>query len=705
MTVQPVTVRETNDSPTPPKRSALRLEIQALRALAVAVVVLFHFWPGRMPGGYIGVDVFFVISGFLITGHLLREVDASGRVALARFWARRARRLLPAAYLVVLATAIATVVLVPATLWQQWFREIAGATLYVENWVLSADAVDYLAADNSPSAVQHYWSLSAEEQFYLVWPVLVLLAAVAAHRTKCSRRGAVALLLAAATLASFVYSLWLTAENPASAYFVTTTRAWQFGAGALLALWLARDRRDGPAPSAPLRSTVSWAGLLTIVVCALVYDSGTPFPGTAAVPPVLATLAVIWAGFPRGPGAPSSLMAWRPVQYAGEISYSLYLWHWPAIVILPFALGHNPGLVERAGLLVAVVLAAAASKRFVEDPARRARRWKLQQTGRALGLTAASGIVLALVAGAGWAYATHRAQEQTGLAERVVADPPPCFGASAMDRDDPCDNPELTGVLIPSPEAARDDTSPHPECFTDFREDDLKDCTFGPADDPDVPHVVLVGDSHARAMLPAYLDLAEQGKIVLSPKLKTSCAWTTGTIDRDDPLRSETCETWKTRLQPWLVDHADEIDLIITTGYQKILSGSAPEQVENMQAAWQPLADLGVPIVAVPDNPIHDFNPSDCLAQVDDLDSGSCAVTREEAFPFPDTFADTAEVVQGATTMNLSDLYCWEKSCPSVIGGVNVYRDGSHMTSTFTKTMAPYIYRELRELDALPAPS
>ncbi|GAA1710076.1 acyltransferase family protein [Isoptericola hypogeus] len=705
MTLQPVAEREGTDRPTPAQRRPLRLEIQALRALAVAVVVLFHFWPGRMPGGYVGVDVFFVISGFLITGHLLREVDASGRIALARFWARRARRLLPAAYLVIVVTTIATVALVPATLWQQWFREIAGATLYVENWVLSADAVDYLAADNSPSAVQHYWSLSAEEQFYLVWPVLVLLAALVAHRVKRSPRGAVAVALGAATLASFGYSLWLTVENPASAYFVTTTRAWQFGAGALLALWLARQRRGRLVPSAPLRSAVSWAGLLTIVACAFVYDAGTPFPGTAAIPPVLATLAVIWAGSPQGPGAPSPLMAWRPVQYAGEISYSLYLWHWPAIVILPFALGHEPGLLERVALLVAVVLAAAASKRFVEDPARTARRWKLHHTGRVLALTAASGVVLALVAATGWAYAGHRAQEQAGLAERIVADPPPCFGAAAMDRSNPCDNPDLDDLLIPSPEAARDDMSPHPECFTDFTEDDLKDCTFGPVDDAGVPHVVLIGDSHARAMLPAYLDLAEQGKIVLSPKLKTSCAWTTGTINRDDPIRSETCETWKSQLQPWLVEHADQIDLIVTTGYQKILSGDAQQQVDHMRAAWQPLADLGVPIVAVPDNPIHGYNPSDCLAQVDDLQAGSCSVTREEAFPFPDTFTNTAEAVEGAKVMDLTDYYCREKACPSVIGGVNVYRDGSHMTSTYTKTLAPYIYRELRALDALPAPS
>ncbi|MCW2807720.1 MAG: oatA 3, partial [Marmoricola sp.] len=144
--------------------------------MAVLLVLLFHLWPDRLPGGYIGVDVFFVISGFLITSHLLREVDRTGSVSLAGFWARRLRRLLPAAYVVLLTTAVAVLAWVPRLLWEQFFGEILAAALYVENWTLAVNSVDYLAADNSPSPAQHYWTLSAEEQFYLAWPLLVLLA-------------------------------------------------------------------------------------------------------------------------------------------------------------------------------------------------------------------------------------------------------------------------------------------------------------------------------------------------------------------------------------------------------------------------------------------------------------------------------------------------------------------------------------------------
>ncbi|MGH2840935.1 MAG: acyltransferase family protein, partial [Solirubrobacteraceae bacterium] len=155
--------------------TVVRPEIQALRAVAVMTVVIFHLWPDTLPGGFVGVDVFFAISGFLITLHLLREVERTGRVSIAGFWARRARRILPAALVVLLFCVVMTLAIVPQIHWDQSFREIRASTLYVENWQLAADAVDYQAQDNAPSSVQHFWSLSAEEQFYLVWPVLIVL--------------------------------------------------------------------------------------------------------------------------------------------------------------------------------------------------------------------------------------------------------------------------------------------------------------------------------------------------------------------------------------------------------------------------------------------------------------------------------------------------------------------------------------------------
>src|SRR3954463_13198223 len=215
----------------PIARVDVRPEIQGLRAVAVAVVVVCHFWPSALPGGFVGVDVFFVISDFLITSHLLREVARTGRVSLAAFWARRARRILPAALLVLALCALATVAFVPEVHRQQFFAEIRASTFYVQNWELAHSAVDYFAAGDGPSPVQHFWSLSAEEQFYLVWPVLILAAAAIGARRGRERRVFAA--LAAVTAASFAYSVHKTGADPRAAYFVTSTRAWEFGAGGL----------------------------------------------------------------------------------------------------------------------------------------------------------------------------------------------------------------------------------------------------------------------------------------------------------------------------------------------------------------------------------------------------------------------------------------------------------------------------------------
>jgi peptidoglycan/LPS O-acetylase OafA/YrhL len=257
---------------SPPARRALRAEIQALRAAAVALVLVYHLWPAVLPGGFVGVDVFFAISGFLITSLLLREAERTGRVSLRAFWARRARRILPAALLTVLVCALATVAFVPLTHWDQFFAEMRASTAYVQNWQLAGDAVDYLAAANAPSPVQHYWSLSIEEQFYLLWPVLIAAAlAVTRRRPARVRRAVVAAALAGATALSLFYSMAHTAADPAAAYFVTPTRAWELGAGALLALVAPFDRS-----SAALRSLLSWVGIAAIAVAALTYTAATP---------------------------------------------------------------------------------------------------------------------------------------------------------------------------------------------------------------------------------------------------------------------------------------------------------------------------------------------------------------------------------------------------------------------------------------------
>ncbi|WP_313405415.1 acyltransferase family protein [Aeromicrobium sp.] len=683
-------------------RDRFRAEIAALRAVAVLLVVLFHLWPGRLPGGYIGVDVFFVISGFLITGHLLRETADTGRIDLARFWARRARRLLPAAYLVLATTGVAVWLWMPLMDWRQNFKEIIGSALYVQNWVLASDSVDYLAAAEAPTAVQHYWTLSIEEQFYLVWPLLVLLAVVLAARLGRSQKAVLAVVLGVATAASLAYSLWITQANPPAAYFVTPARAWQFGAGALLALVMGSTtvRRGAPA------ALVSWAGFASLAWCGLAYDSATPFPGTAALVPVIGTLAVIWAGEPAGRLSPTPIMRWRATHTLGEISYSMYLWHWPPIVILPYILTSDLGFWPRVGILVFTIVAAWATKRWVEDPARFTHRFGLRKPA-VTGLATLAGAGL-LVAGCVTGYQSAVAAENRAaqVAEELTEDAPPCFGAASRNPEKDCHNPELDDQLVPTPEAVTEDfASGFPGCFAGVHDTDLNDCTFGDLSDRSLPHVILVGDSHARSFLPALVRMADQKLITLSAQLKSSCAWTRDPIDHEDPLRVSSCQEWKKNLQGWLLDEAPTTDLILTTGYARMLGGSNTERIESMKAAWRPLVREDVRVVAVRDNPRHPQTPQKCLSQLDEITPDACGISREKGLGYFDAFLATGRQVDGAQALDLTPFYCDEDECPAIIGGVNVYRDNSHLSVTYVRTMTPFVYRQLVGMGALPRPS
>ncbi|MCB8044832.1 acyltransferase [Microbacterium oxydans] len=346
-----------------PRERVFRTDIQALRAVAIGLVVLNHLWPTRITGGYVGVDVFFVISGFLITGHLVGEMTRTGGVRLGAFYARRIRRLLPAAFVVLAVSLVLLIAFLPYPRWARNAWEIAASAGYVENWYLAAMSVNYSALNDAASMVQHYWSLSVEEQFYIVWPLLLLAALAASARLgrRSSRPGggersaSRALLLVVTTVgvlslgASIVYTILA----PSQAYFATFTRGWEFAVGGAVALLGARLRL--PRIVAQI---VSILGFVLIAFSAFAYDHTTSFPGYAALVPVLGTAAVIVAGTSYSRLWHARVTALPPVQWVGGISYSLYLWHWPLIVAAPFVIGAEASTLSKVGVLaISIVLA------------------------------------------------------------------------------------------------------------------------------------------------------------------------------------------------------------------------------------------------------------------------------------------------------------------------------------------------------------
>ncbi|HEU4894901.1 MAG TPA: acyltransferase, partial [Acidimicrobiia bacterium] len=303
-----------------------RLDIEGMRALAVIAVLLFH---GSVPwaeGGYVGVDVFFVISGFLITGLLLREMETTGGVQLSRFYARRARRLLPASFLTLAATAVMTLLVLPANRWASIAGDLSASALYVVNWRLAGRSVDYLAADTAASPVQHFWSLSVEEQFYAVWPLLMILVGVKLFSR--SRGLALKATLGAVFVLSFVWSVWYTGSSPGEAYFATTTRLWELALGGGLALSQNSLRRL-PRPAA---EGLAIAGVSAICLAVLTYGPSTSFPSFTALLPTVGAAALIAAGTAHPETTVGRALSLKPLVWIGGLSYSIYLFHWPMVV-------------------------------------------------------------------------------------------------------------------------------------------------------------------------------------------------------------------------------------------------------------------------------------------------------------------------------------------------------------------------------------
>ncbi|WP_363551283.1 acyltransferase family protein [Microbacterium sp. LWH12-1.2] len=669
--------------------------MQALRAIAIAAVVLNHLWPNRLTGGYVGVDVFFVISGFLITSHLTREVAATGRIALAAFYARRVRRLLPAALLVLIVSAIGTLLLLPYPRWPRAGAEIAASAGYVENWFLSAMSVNYSALNDQATVAQHYWSLSVEEQFYLLWPLLLLAASWWASKRSARPRLVAAVVLVVLVVVSLTASVIATTVIPSQAYFATYTRAWEFGVGGLLAL---TAKRRLPGAGAEMLAIV---GLVMIVLAAVFFGPATPFPGYAALLPVLGTAAVIFAGTGRERLWHSAVTGTRPVQWIGDVSYSLYLWHWPLIVLVPFLVGVAPSTVMKLGILALSLLLAWATALFVERPGQ---RWNFLAASPRRTLLAMLGAVVAVALVGGGLVLAGRAVSS--------ADVPPvsvtihdCVGPQAMDPGAVC--PDRFGaaadvVMGPgnayfaTPDECRADPALLP--FGDTTATVVCDFSAGAAD---APAVWLVGDSHAQQWQGAVFDLARTEGWIVTTSFGGGCpvidAPFVGFRTPASAAEQERCEAWSSAVQPAVLASAPDVVLTSSAGrVQLVDDGSDRPQTDQfadgLQRTWRAWADAGVAVIALGGVPFNgEVRSPDCLL-VNARNPLACAVPVAEAQPTdPYLLAASAAADPAIRSFDAGPYFCDEARCYAAIGGTAVFYDADHLNLDYVRRFAPML--------------
>jgi peptidoglycan/LPS O-acetylase OafA/YrhL len=377
-----------------------RPDIEGLRAIAVGLVLVFHAYGTPFSGGFVGVDAFFVISGFLITDILLREHSKTGRVSILGFYARRARRILPASALVVVTTVVAAYYFLGFLTGNDVAIAAKWTAVFAANIHFGFVGTDYFGSRLPPSPLLHMWSLGVEEQFYVLWPGLFLALVLIVRGTR--HRHALAASLTAIIAASFAWSVYQTEAVPTWAYFSPFTRACELGTGALVAVL-------GPAINRKLKQrrvaeALALTGLAGIASCALFLNSSTPYPGASIAWPVVSTALLIAAGCTDVRTSVERLLSLRLMQWVGARSYSLYLWHWPILSIAAqYSVRHLSGL-QTSGLLLLTILASALTYRLVENPIRRARSLA---TRPGVSLAVGAALIAITIALAQWLIAHH----------------------------------------------------------------------------------------------------------------------------------------------------------------------------------------------------------------------------------------------------------------------------------------------------------
>ncbi|MEU9332047.1 acyltransferase family protein [Streptomyces sp. NPDC048290] len=656
-----------------------RPDIQGLRAIAIMMVVAMHCGILDIHGG---VDVSFVLSGFLIGSQLFAEIDKTGRVSLTKFWARRFRRLAPGMTVVIIATAALAWIYASPLRFRDTMEDGLAASLSVMNWRLVETGTDYFSNDGTQSPYQHFWSLGIEEQFYLAAP-LFLFVSVWLSRALFKNRALVVVLLLGVIGGSLYLSVTQTQSNQPLAYFGTHTRIWELAFGILLAL------------SAPLlarmnggfAALVSWLGLVTTLGTALLITAETPLPGYAVAGPVLGASMII-AGGCAAPRLGVERLLDNPVfNSIANVSYGWYLWHWPVLILWPDITGHELTYQDRfrvavLSLLLAYAMFYLVERRFRTNAQLVARPWKgIFAGGTAIAGTAAVTAVALTVL-------------PLNISGSAVAAGSGTTGYSGPDSvRDSLGQKQLSAVAQGSLPKSPDDKT-HFGCIdnTEVEKFVMRDnCVIG--DTEGTKTMVVIGDSHAWQWGDAFHEIGKRLDTKVVTMAKGGCSPEVYSIRNPELNREYTeCDTWRETAFAELKELKPDVVLVTNRIRQEATEAGAEE-------AFQQFEESGAQIVYLTDTPQPGRNVPDCLAtHIDDV--SACHPGQDAAIEFPKLRAMEQKVAErhGAVVIDSLPAFCADNVCPTVIADQVVYFDSSHITAGYAKSLVPYLEPTLKKV-------
>jgi hypothetical protein len=600
------------------------LQIQGLRALAAVIVTFFH--ARLLPGGFIGVDIFYVISGYLITGLILREIDSTGRLNLSAFYQRRIKRLLPTSLFVLFVTALISWFVLPAINRDALGRDLFAAATYISNYLFAWWQNDYQNLNATPSPFIHYWSLAVEEQFYLIWPVLMIFLARRGRRAVFSG-------VAVITILSLGLSIYQTQSSPILAFYSLPTRAWELGVGALLIF----------APAQLLKQRLlPWLGLSGLLVAAINYNDNTAFPGVNALLPVFAT-ALLMATIPTWPPIFNDLSNNRFTQWLGKISYPLYLWHWPALVLPSSALGRPLHVIERFACIALTIILAHLTNRFIEEPLRHIEIAPRRLYLTALSTTAVSLSVGLLITTTASSIISTRGEQSYSFDLKEVMAKPAVYG----------DN-----------------------CHVNYGETKSGYCTYG--DKTSSTTIVLYGDSHAAQWFPALEQLAIQKQFKLISLTKSACPSVDAPRPDQGAFKNVHCEKWRENS----VARIKSIHpaAVIMSSFQYF----TPRAGYNDRDKWWSEGQTKL-LNSLKGSSDHLIYLSDTPRPMRDIPS--CLASRDSA-RCDSTEKSIVSVVKGFQVVDPTPWLC-SSYCPAIIDSIVAYRDASHISVAMARHLLP----------------
>jgi peptidoglycan/LPS O-acetylase OafA/YrhL len=669
-----------------------RRDLEGLRALSIVLVFGYHLFPARLPGGFIGVDIFFVISGFLITKHLFRDFSQHRQVRLLPFYARRIRRLLPASFLVLLASVLVTALIIPGSEVVRFANGVSASSLYVANWFLAMTSSGYAQVGQQPSIVQQYWSLSVEEQFYIFWPLLFLAALFFFRKisgTKRDGRRVFPGVLLIIFFSSLLTSVLLTNENPAQTYFFTTTRAWEFALGGLVSFVPNAQKFGSDRLIKPSLIIVSWLALGALLSAAVLLSDKIPFPGIVALWPTLAAAILIYIGDLGTKWEPSFVSKFPPVTAIGGLSYGIYLWHWLVIVSFVTLTGDSPNLSMALSITGITLFLSILTKYWVENPLRFGP--KIATDRRAFMFALVGSLIILLAAGS----LSYWANQQIAVAR---AQPPlPLFSSSTEVNESIQE--ELAYRAFSSPQRFSPRSSPITfDCLDVDSTATVERCTFGSAAPSHL--MVVVGDSYANSYIPGLIDGFGPDNWQIISLTRASCP--AAVVEHKNPRSSESVGCVQHR--DWALTEIERLNpelVIVANATHSELGEIAPQNTHRtVQEIWQAgltnylgqIEQLGPKIVVLGQTPVPNCRaselPSSCL---------------DKTYPWSMLTAEQ-QAVQGSGIQYVDTRawYCTQdlRICPEVVAGsfVTVSRSDSHLSDQYSRRLANLLYTAINEV-------